>query len=102
MHDSTLRVRDHKMRHFSLTINHKPGHNKSDVNQMYSTGGEKVINSTPAMHSRVVWTNYLVNRGETILDYTLINCTNKLIKASRAVNAMLPIRTHVLTTVIHV
>ena len=55
----------------------------------YSTGGEKVINSTPAMHSRVVWTNYLVNRGETILDYILINCTNKLIKASRAVNAML-------------
>ena len=41
------------------------------------------------MHSRVVWTNYLVKRGETILDYTLINCTNKLIKASRAVNAML-------------
>ena len=41
------------------------------------------------MHSRVVWTNYLINRGETILDYTLINYTNKLIKASRAVNAML-------------
>ena len=41
------------------------------------------------MHSRVVWTNYLFNRGETILDYILINCTNKFIKASRAVNAML-------------
>ena len=73
---------------WSFTINHKPGHSKSDVNQIYSTGGKKVINSMPAIHSRVVLTNYLVNRGDTIL-HCIINCTNKLIKASRAVNAML-------------